>query len=118
MNGNILVIDDNPSIGEVLEVVLTAEGFSVTILHNGNTIIEDIKKYQPQVIILDYLLAEQKGTDIARTIRQHNGTKHVPLIMISAHPKAHEEARRVGITVFLEKPFEMQQLLSHIHKYM
>lgn len=118
MKENILVIDDNPSIGEVLGVILSAEGYHVTILRNGNSILKDIEKYKPRLIILDYLLAEQKGTDIAKIIKRHNHAKNIPIIMISAHPKAHEEARRVGVNIFLEKPFEMKQLLSHIHKYM
>ena len=113
----ILVVDDEPDILEFLQVILQEEGFSVLttdkgeyveMLHNGGL---------PDLILLDMLLSGKDGREIARHLRQQEETKHIPIIMFSAHPSAEETARQAGATDFLAKPFEIDDLLTMIAKY-
>ncbi len=118
MKKKILVVDDEPDILEFLQEILEDEGFAVTTtdkgeyaenLHNGGL---------PQLILLDMLLSGKDGREIARHLKKHDETKHIPVIMFSAHPSAEEAARLAGADDFLAKPFEIDELLAKIAQYL
>jgi DNA-binding response OmpR family regulator len=113
----ILVVDDEPDILEFLQVILQEEGYIVVAtdkgvfvetLHNGSL---------PDLIILDVLLSGKDGREIARRLKSQEETRHIPLIMFSAHPGAESTARAAGADDFLAKPFEIDELLSKISLY-
>ena len=78
---NILIVEDEPSISESLQYLLSKEGFSATVAENGRVALELFKSQTFDLILLDLMLPEISGTDVCRSIR---ATSDVPIIMLSA----------------------------------
>ena len=114
----ILVVDDEPDILEFLQAILEDEGYIVSTTEKG----EYVEKLQdgglPHLILLDVLLSGKDGRQIAKRLKSQEETKHIPIIMISAHPSAKASARAAGADDFLSKPFEIDELLAKIAQYL
>jgi|SRR5437660_9457271 len=114
---NILVVDDDLDILEAISLMLEDAGYSVVTVSKGDFIDHLDANDPPGVIILDMLLSGIDGRDIARQLKAQQDTKHIPIIMLSAHPKAEQEAQRSGVDDFLSKPFEMDELLEKVARF-
>lgn len=117
MRTNILVVDDDPDILEALKMMLEDQGYSVETAQNGNILQFLDETNLPSVIILDVLLSGIDGREIAEKLRQKKETHEIPIVMISANPEAAKDCVKRGANAFLAKPFEIDDLLSVIHKY-
>lgn len=116
-NKKILLVDDNPHILEAIELILTTENYVVHSLNHVNSILEDVKKTNPALILLDLLLSGKNGKEVAFLLKNDEKTKSIPIIIISAHPSAEKAALQVGADAFLAKPFDIKDLLSIVEKY-
>lgn len=117
MNKTVLIVDDNPHILEAIELILTNENYTVHSLVKADGIIEKVKKLKPDVILLDLLLSGKNGQDITSQLKSLPNTKNIPVIIISAHPSAEKAAKQAGADAFVAKPFDIEDLLSVIQKY-
>jgi len=109
----IFIVDDEPDILEFLQVILEEEGYMVVMavksdflenLHNGGL---------PHLILLDMLLSGKDGREIVKHLKSQEETKHIPVIMFSAHPSAEETALSAGADDFLAKPFDINPLSAN-----
>ena len=114
----ILVVDDEPDILEFLQVILEEEGYAVITTDKGEYVEALNNGGLPDLILLDMLLSGKDGREIVKQLKSQEKTKHIPVIMFSAHPSAEETARKAGADDFLAKPFEMDQLLEKITYYL
>lgn len=119
INKKILVVDDDPDILDSLKLVLEQEGYEVETnekgeyaekLHNKTTQL-------PALIILDVLLSGKDGRKICRMLKDKPDTKHIPIIIISAHPDVEKSSLIIGADAFLAKPFDLTELLTVVEKY-
>lgn len=117
MRNHILVVDDDPDILEALKVMLEDQGFSVETASNGNILQFLNSTNLPSMIILDVLLSGMDGREIAESLRKKEETKDVPIVMISANPGAAKDCVKRGANEFLAKPFEIDDLIEVVHKY-
>jgi len=115
----ILVVDDNPDILDAVRFTLEDEGYIVTTtekgeyaenLHGGNGGL-------PDLILLDILLSGKDGRTICRRLKSQDDTRHIPIIMISAHPDARASAAAVGADAFLAKPWDIDALLAVVGRF-
>ncbi|HLI04969.1 MAG TPA: response regulator [Ktedonobacteraceae bacterium] len=116
----ILIIDDEPDILAFLLAMFEDVGYTVVATERG----DDVDKLTtrtadtlPDVILLDMLLSGSDGREIARKLKGQKETAHIPIIMTSAHPFAQQEAQESGADDFLAKPFDMDELLDIVAKY-
>ncbi len=112
-NGSILVVEDEPSIGEVVSLYLRRAGYRVTVARDGQEALDLLQQRLPDLVILDLMLPGVDGTEITRWLRGHGDT---PLIMLTAR-KA--EADRIaglemGADDYVVKPFSPQELVSRV----
>jgi DNA-binding response OmpR family regulator len=114
----ILVVDDEPDILEFLQIILEEEGYTVVTSDKGEYLEQLHNGGLPHLILLDMLLSGKDGRDIVKYLKSHQETKHIPVIMFSAHPSAEETARRAGADDFLAKPFNIDVLLAKIAHYL
>lgn len=112
----IFVVDDERSILEALEFMLLEEGFDVKTASRGSVLL-NLDTELPDVILLDVLLSGEDGREIARRLKRQERTRHIPIIMISAHPNAQQSVRECGADDFLPKPFDMDELLHILKKH-
>lgn len=110
----ILVIDDNADVLGMLRDVLTSGGYEVVGLQSTEDIIKEVKAVQPDVVILDYILSGINGGDWCAEIKRYPATQHLPVLLLSAHPKVLGSLGHYGQDAFIEKPFDLDVLLATV----
>ncbi len=111
----ILIIDDEPAILDALGAFLRHSGYGTdTITEYENYFDGSGNQSLPDLIILDILLMDEDGRKIAKALKRGTTTKNIPIIMISAHPKATKTALKAGADIFMAKPFGTEELLANI----
>ena len=108
----ILIVDDEPDILEFLQVILEEEGYVVLTTEKGEFLQKLRNEGLPDLILLDMLLSGKDGREIVNQLKHQEDTKHIPVIMLSAHPTARQTALEAGADDFIAKPFDIDDLLS------
>lgn len=118
----ILVVDDEADIRRMLKRLLTDRGFTVLEADRGLNALRMVKQYVPDLIVLDAMLPEVHGFEIARRIKGSERYGHIPIIMISAVYRGWRYAEDVkasyGVNAYLEKPFRIAELMKTIESVM
>ncbi|MCX7956543.1 MAG: response regulator [Endomicrobia bacterium] len=111
----ILVIDDEPSIANLIKYNLEYEGYEVEIALNGNEALKKVKEFKPELITLDVLMPEMNGFQVLELLKQDEETKNIPVIFISIVEGVQKERGfHLGAVDFLSKPIEFGELLKTI----
>ena len=109
----ILIVDDDEDILEVLNYFLTSKGFNVKTHSTGLNVPDIVLHYRPNLVLLDIRLPGKLGTEICKELRQlYSG---LPIILFSAHA---EKEKAISISCandFIEKPFNIQDLLDSVN---
>jgi len=113
----ILLVDDDPDILEFLQELLEMEGYAVSITGKAEYVEKLHAGGLPDLIILDVLLSGKDGREIVKRLKKQEETRHIPVIMFSAHPSAERTVRAAGADDFVAKPFEIDEILAKIGKY-
>ena len=113
----ILVADDEPDIVEMLQTMLEDAGYTVESTLRGDEVEKLAGELQPNLIILDILMMGKDGRELAKSLKHSAQTRHIPILMISAHPYAEKGVHEVGDADFLAKPFDMDDLLYKVASY-
>jgi DNA-binding response OmpR family regulator len=116
MNKKILVIDDDQDILEPLTLILEEEKYKVLTAIKGEQTYKKIKDFRPDLILLDILMSGSDGRTICAKLKHDSKTKDIPVILMSAHPGAEQDAVKCGANDFISKPFDTQDLLNSIAK--
>jgi DNA-binding response OmpR family regulator len=113
MEPQIMVIEDEPSVGEVLQLYLRRAGFTVTLFQDGQKAIAQLEEQLPALVILDLMLPGVDGWEITRRLRARSS---VPIIMLTA--RGQEIDRIAGLELgaddYVVKPFSPQELVSRV----
>lgn len=115
----VLVVDDDPDILDAIRFTLEDEGYTVTTTEKGEYAenLHDGNSGLPDLIVLDVLLSGKDGRTICRSLKNRPDTRHIPIIMISAHPGAETSSAEVGADAFLAKPFDINTLIDLVDHY-
>lgn len=107
---NILVVDDEESIREFLQIMLKRDGWTVDVKKDAETALEAVSKTSFDAIITDVALPKMSGIDFLTKIRQTH--PHLPVVVITAFgsTEAAVEAMKLGATDYLTKPFQVDEL--------
>ena len=112
---HILVVDDEPSIVEVVGLYLEREGYRVSVARDGQAALEAARRQRPDLIVLDLMLPKVDGLEITRHLRA-GGEMAIPIIMLTA--KREETDRILGLELgaddYVVKPFSPQELVSRV----
>ena len=113
MNERILVVDDEASIQEVVRGYLEREGFIVYTASDGREALELAERKQPQLIVLDLMLPDVPGEEIARQVRDRSD---VPILMLTAKSSEEERIRGLGLGAddYVVKPFSPRELVARV----
>jgi DNA-binding response OmpR family regulator len=117
MAQRILIIDDQQDILDLLLDILQPQGFEVITLHDADNILKEIEKIKPDLVVLDFLLAGINGGEFCAQIKKNPVTQHVPVILLSAHPRVLNSLGHYGYDEFIAKPFDVDTFLKIIQKY-
>lgn len=111
----ILVVDDDIDILSVMEVLLSMKGFEVEVTAKGENTFPKINSFKPDLILLDVLISGFDGRTICKQLKSNEKTRHIPVIMFSAHPGAASTIAEYGADDFIAKPFDVSNLMRKVN---
>src|SRR5215471_15761703 len=113
MAGTILLVEDEPSVGELVRGYLSRDGYQVIWVRSGEEALAELDRHPVRLVLLDIGLPGKDGFDVCRDIRQRS---QVPILMLTARDE--EPDRVVGLEVgaddYLTKPFSPRELAARI----
>lgn len=112
----IMIVEDEDDIVTLLQYNLEREGFEVASETNGGRAVDAIALWQPDLILLDWMLPEKSGIDICREIRESNDLRNIPIIMLTARGEEADkiEGLSIGADDYMTKPFSVPELVARI----
>lgn len=111
----ILLIDDDQDLLLGISRLLRKNNFQVSTLPGAQNIHEEIKSFNPDLIILDILLAEEDGRDVCIQLKENPATKNIKIILYSAFPDTGDSYEIYGADGFILKPFDSKELMAAIN---
>src|SRR5919201_28535 len=110
----ILVVEDEPQISNFLRVGLGYEGFSVAVAEDGHEALAELKRFKPQLVILDLMLPGMSGMELAERFR---ADPELMIIMLTARDQVEDRIAglKAGADDYLVKPFDFEELVARIH---
>ncbi len=113
----ILVVDDEEDLLHMLEKRLTAAGYSVVTTSKGMNAVSLAKSHHPDIIILDVLMPDMDGGEVAAQLKEHPLIRDIPVIFLTALLTKTEEYKgnhTVSSNITFAKPFDIGELLARI----
>ena len=112
----VLVLEDDPSLRELLKYNLDAEGYSVELAARGDEFELKLLEMIPDLMILDWMLPDKSGIEICRQLRARENTKNVPIIMLTARGEESDRVRglTIGADDYIVKPFSVPELIARV----
>lgn len=109
----ILIVDDDNNIAELISLYLTKECFDTLIVGDGESALEALKTFQPNLILLDLMLPGIDGYEVCRSVRSGS---NIPIIMLSAKGEIFDKVLglELGADDYMEKPFDSKELVARV----
>src|SRR5690242_19506094 len=113
MRQRILVVDDDPSLAEMLTIVLRGEGFDTAVIGDGSQALTAVRELRPDLVLLDLMLPGMNGIDVCRVLRADSG---VPIVMLTAKTDTVDVVLGLesGADDYVMKPFKPKELVARI----
>lgn len=120
INSKILVVDDNLSNLQMIGSTLKIEGYSPIVTSSGIEALEVLGKEKPDLILLDVMMPEIDGFEVARKIKTELGLDKIPIIFITAKTELEDilEGFNAGCVDYIAKPFHTQELLVRVKTHL
>ena len=114
---SILIVDDEPSVGDALRLMLESRGYEVVLVTKGLEGIDQARQRHFGFSVVDLFLTDISGFQVIEDIHKHQ--PEIPIVLITAHgsPQVFDEAKKLGAVGALAKPFPPAELLKLIDSY-
>ncbi|MBE3119043.1 MAG: response regulator [Candidatus Atribacteria bacterium] len=115
----ILCIEDEQEMIDLIRLILSPRGFEIRGANGGKEGLEIIRKYHPDLVLLDLMMPEMDGWEVYQQMKAGEATKNIPVIVVTA--KAQSIDKVLGLHIakvddFIVKPFSPQELLTSVDK--
>jgi DNA-binding response OmpR family regulator len=116
----ILVVDDEVDLVETVRFSLELEGYDVLVAYNGEEALNQARKENPDLILLDLMLPKLDGYKVCRLLKFDERYKHIPILMLTAKIQEKDKATgmETGANEYITKPFEMDELMKKVKNYL
>jgi len=120
MPKKILVVDDETELLKAISIRLKTCGYEVITACDGQEGLEKAKSVSPDLIVLDVLMPKMDGYEVCRMLKFDEKYKSIPVIMLTAKAQDIDKAmgKKVGADDYIIKPFETQDLIDKIKRYL
>jgi DNA-binding response OmpR family regulator len=115
-NKKILIVDDDPVNLEFFQLMLSKLGFTVEEANDGLDALERLKKFRPDLILLDNIMPRMSGWELTKTLKQDAKFIDIPIIMFSALDDVKDKLAgfELGVDDYITKPFNFSEVLARI----
>ena len=112
----VLVVEDDPALGDVIMTALKDEGLDAKLAHDGDEAMRDVDDLAPSVMVLDLMMPKRDGFSVLRELRADGRISHLPVIVVTAIFGMSERlyATELGAADYVTKPFELDDLISRV----
>jgi len=116
----ILIVDDEMDLVETVRFPLEMEGYHVLVSYNGEDALNQARKENPDLILLDLMLPKLDGYKVCRLLKFDDRYKHIPILMLTAKTQERDRAlgMETGANEYITKPFEMEDLLKKVKAHL
>ncbi|HEU0187131.1 MAG TPA: phosphate regulon transcriptional regulator PhoB [Gallionellaceae bacterium] len=116
MTANILLVEDEPAIQELLAFNVTQCGFRAIATKDVASATAEINRALPDLILLDWMLPDTPGVELARRLRADQRTRNIPIIMLTARTDERDKVMGLesGADDYITKPFSPRELMARI----
>jgi excisionase family DNA binding protein len=114
----IMIVDDEQDALELMERILTMEGFELVTVNNATEVGLKAAQSVPDLILLDFLMPEVNGFEVCKALKENDQTRHVPIMAVTCLTKEDDIERifACGADDYLQKPFKVEELLSKVRE--
>jgi CheY-like chemotaxis protein len=115
----ILIVEDEPSIGDLLRELLEDANYSVDCVTNGQEALHFLQTQStlPHLILLDFIMPIMDGVQTQTCLQQDVRLKNIPVIVMSADNQCQKKLKDLNVTAFLEKPAKIEQILAIVARH-
>lgn len=113
----ILVVDDYAENVELVQELLTTNGYQVTTAYNGEEALEKIHREIPDLILLDIMMPKMDGYEVCEELRKNEETKDIPIIFVTAKTEVKDWTHaifNIGVNSYITKPINPKKLLEKV----
>ena len=115
MSNPILIVEDNDDLSLLFKLVLESAGYQVSTVDNGYDALKYVAQTQPQLVLMDIMMPEINGLQVAENIKQQQNNRALPILLVSAVDRLKDEqlaeSKADGI---LYKPFNLDELINRV----
>jgi len=113
----ILILDNDSASLDIMEEILSGEGFDVITAEDTSDIFLLIARHSPDILIMDYILSGTNGGELCRQVKANKATGHLPVIIISAFSRIAASIYQCGCDDFIDKPFDIFDLINRVKAF-
>ena len=110
MSKRILIFDDDTDILSICTYILEEQGWEVKTSSHCNQIVDLVREFMPDVILMDNWIPDTGGVIATQSIKKEADLRHIPVVYFSANNDIQSLARQAGADTHLEKPFDLNEL--------
>ena len=116
MPKEILIVDDEPSIVVPIQFLMEQQGYNVMVAENGESALDIIYKYKPDLILLDIMLPRIDGYEVCEIVRLDPRYRDIKIIFLTAKGREVEIAKglALGADAYITKPFSNTELVAKV----
>jgi DNA-binding response OmpR family regulator len=114
MPRHVLIVDDERDTNDLLAGLVQARGFDPVQLHEGAHVLDEVRRVEPEVVLLDLMLPDLDGFAVCEQLKKNRETNLIPILMVTALNDINHRTQgvRVGANGYLTKPFTAEQLYA------
>jgi two-component system, chemotaxis family, chemotaxis protein CheY len=112
----VLVVDDDPTIRQFIQMALVDHGYEVLTAEDGQAALDLLRSNRPDLILLDMRMPVMDGWAFSRAYRTA-GLPPSPIVVLTAARDAAQYAREIEADAYLAKPFDLRELMVLVHRF-
>lgn len=116
MNKKVMIVEDEPSIFNLIETLLRAKGYDVQVAPDGNKALQSMPDFKPDLVLLDIMIPGVDGLEVCKIVKEHPETKSTKVVMLtsSKSEEAMDQAMSAGADWYIAKPFKIDAVIDKV----
>jgi CheY-like chemotaxis protein len=113
---DVLVVEDDADLASLIQMIVTDAGYGVRTAPDGALALARVAEHMPALVLLDMRMPVMNGWEFARAFRERHG-RAAPVVVVTAAEDARARAEEIGADGWLEKPFEIDEVLDIVERW-
>jgi CheY-like chemotaxis protein len=116
MAETLLIVDDDPQLLRITQMLFDLEGYHVVVAKSGEQALEILTQLMPSAILLDVMMPGVDGLEVCRRVRADKRLKDIPIAVFTAADRREDELVKAGANAFIVKPYSIDGLRDTVRE--